>query len=265
MLPQQDPPDGWPKPARSPQRVLSVALFGVLTVIAVAVTVSAAAVGEVGQALIFGLGAVLFGHLTGMSVSSLRQPPPSDRRPSTGITDRGERGLAFPYSRWAYYWLSSVLVMIVLVAAGLAVGFAAQATAVGWAMAIVLAASALFLVGFLVVVLRLAPGTVVVTPTGIYHRSLALEHFVPWEAVVDVLAREGRTPWITVKAMPTSGTRERRYTGRLGAGAEGLPFMIVRAYWLGANAVPAYRALKHYFHNPAERSRLGQVDQPAGI
>ena len=130
MLASHDPPDGWPKPARSAQRVVSVALFGVLTVVALAVTVSAVAVAEVGQAVIYGLGALLFGHLTGMSISSLRQPPPSAGQPSIGVTERGERGLAFRYSRWAYYWLSSVLVLTVLVAAGLAVGLAAQATAI---------------------------------------------------------------------------------------------------------------------------------------
>lgn len=104
---------------------------------------------------------------------------------------------------------------------------------------------------------------VVLTPTGVYHRSLALEHFVPWEAVVDVLALEGQTPWITVKAMPASGTRERRYTGRLSPGAEGLPFMIIRTYWLGANAVPAYRALKQYFEHPGERPKLAGVGDAA--
>jgi hypothetical protein len=112
----------------------------------------------------------------------------------------------------------------------------------------------------------LAPGVVVLTPTGIYHRSLVLEHFVPWEGVVDVLARGGRTPWITVKAIDTTGTRERRHTGRMGAfESQALPFMIIRAHWLGSNALPAYLALKHNFLHPDQRHTLGDVNQGAGL
>jgi hypothetical protein len=190
----------------------------------------------------------------------MRRPAPSTGQPVAGLTDQDERGLAFAYSRWAYYWLSAVLVTVVFGAVGFAVAFAVAGSAVAWVLAAVFIAIALYLVWFLIVMLRLAPGAVVVTPTGIYHRSLAFEHFVPWEAVVDLVAREGRTPWITVKALPTSGTRERRHTGGLGAGVQGLPFMIVRAHWLGANAVPAYQALKHYFDNPSERPRLAEIN-----
>ncbi len=150
--------------------------------------------------------------------------------------------------------------MVVLFDIGFVVAFAQAGTAAAWVMALVLAAVALFIVWFLVVLQRLAPGAVVVTPTCVYHRSRAFERFVPWEAVVDVKAREGQTPWITVKALPTSEMRERRYTGRLSAGVEGLPFMIVRTYWLGRNALPAYLTLKHYFENPDQRFRLAEVE-----
>ncbi|WIM94352.1 hypothetical protein ACTOB_006371 [Actinoplanes oblitus] len=62
---------------------------------------------------------------------------------------------------------------------------------------------------------------------------------------------------IAVKAVPAEGTRERRLTGRLHA-FEGqfLPFMVIRASWLGGNAVPAYRALRYYFEQPGQRPRL---------
>jgi hypothetical protein len=97
----------------------------------------------------------------------------------------------------------------------------------------------------------------VLTPTSIYHLSLTLERFVPWDVVVDMLAPEGRTPWITVKAMPTSGIREGRHTGRFGAfEAQFLPCLVVRAMRLGANvlgcqilflaAEPAYRDRKRW-------------------
>ena len=225
-----------------------------------AVVVAAIVVADITQALISAASAVMFAHLVGMSVSSMRQLGPATHTPTAGLTDQGERGLAFSYSRWAYYWLSSVLVMVVLFDIGFVVAFAQAGTAAAWVMALVLAAVALFIVWFLVVLLRLAPGRVVVTPTGIYHRSQTFEHFVPWEAVVDLKAREGPNPRITVKALPMSGTRERRYTGRLSAGVEGLPFMIVRTYWLGRNALPAYLTLKYYFENPDQRSRLAEFE-----
>jgi hypothetical protein len=93
---------------------------------------------------------------------------------------------------------------------------------------------------------------------------MLLEHFVPWDAVVDVLARENPDPRITVKAYPSNNARERRYTGRFGA-FEGqfLPFLVARAYWLGANALPAYNALDRYFRTPEQRSLLSSATRQA--
>jgi len=228
------------------------------------VTVTAFDARKFDQVASFGLGVLLFGHLAGMSISFLRSPRPAASQPAVGVTDQGESGLAFPYARRAYYWLTSMLVLIVIFFVGLAYTLAKIGTHVAWVIAVVVIASTLFIGWFLATLLRLAPGKIVVTPSGIYHRSLAFEHFVPWHAVEFVRAQEGRSPWILIKAPKSSGTRERRYTGVLGAGVEGLPSMIVRAYWLGANALPAYLTLKHYFDHPGERSNLGDIDQPAG-
>jgi hypothetical protein len=257
MMPNEDPPANWPKPSRSAGRVLSAVGFGLLALITAAVVIADFVVGDYGQGLIWAVAALMFAHLSGLAASMLRRPAPADPPPTAGFTDEAERGLAFAYARSPYYWLCVVLAAAGLFAVGFAIVFAYQATATGWVFTIIFAAVALYLGWFLVVMLRLAPGMVVLTPTGIYHRGLAHEHFVPWEAVVDVHAREGRTPWITIKAMPANGTRERRRTGPLGPGAPGLPFMIVQAHWLGTNAVPAYRALRHYFDNPARRTNLG--------
>ncbi|GAB1690918.1 hypothetical protein [Krasilnikovia sp. M28-CT-15] len=259
MFPTQDPdpPASWPKPHRSVTRVLSVAGFTLLTLITAVVVVSAVTTGEIAQALFFTVGTVMFAHLVGLTAISMRHPAPTTYQRSVGRTDQGEGGLDFPYSRWAYYWLSSVLAGVVLIAAALAVEFGAAGS---WVMVVILAAIALFLAWFLLAMLRSAPGRVVVTPTGIYHRTLAFEHFVPWEAVIEVSAQEGQIPRIIVEAMPSTGTRERTYLGRLGAGVEGLPFLVVRAHWLGANARPAYLALKHYFLHPDERTGLAEID-----
>jgi hypothetical protein len=66
----------------------------------------------------------------------------------------------------------------------------------------VAAIAAVFIGWIFVIAVRLLPGVIVLTPTGIYHRSLLLEHFVPWDAVVDVLAWENPDPRITVKGIP---------------------------------------------------------------
>ncbi|GIE44728.1 hypothetical protein Alo02nite_76260 [Actinoplanes lobatus] len=143
------------------------------------------------------------------------------------------------------------MAIVVVLAAGFAVLMATDGTGTGWALA------AGFLGWFLVVLLRLAPGTLVVTTSGIYHRSLVLEHFVPWNAVVDILAREGTDPWITVKALPLDGTRQRQHTGRLHTfEGQALPFIVARSSWLRANTVPAYQAVKHYYDHPEQRAEL---------
>jgi hypothetical protein len=258
MFPHQGPPDRWPKPGRSAIRVLSAVGFTLLTLITAVVVVSAIATGDITQAVIFAVGVLLFGHLAGMSISFLRHPRPAAGPPAAGVNDQGEMGMAFPYSCWPYYWLSAVLVLVALFAIGLAIPLASGGTAAGWVVAAIAAGFAIFVGWFLAVVLRLAPGRIVLTPTGIYHRSLVLEHFVPWDAVVDVLAREGPNPWITVKARPSSATRERQHSGRLGSfETQALPFLIGRAYWLGPSALPAYLALRYHFERPEERPKLG--------
>ncbi|GAA0462921.1 hypothetical protein Ade02nite_29560 [Paractinoplanes deccanensis] len=237
-------PEDWPRPPRSARRVLTAAGLVVFALLLVFVTVGAAADGDAGAALLLGAGAVLLAHVAGLSVSLLRRPRAAVGGPAEGVTDQGEKGRAFRYSRWPYYWLSVTLGAAVVLAAGYAVLLALGGTTAGFVVAALLGGVALFLGWFLVVLLRLAPGVIVVTPTGVYHRSLVLEHFVPWHAVTGVEA-QGPEPLLVVKAMPTPDMRVRRHTGRLGA-FEGqfLPFLVARAFWLGGNAVPAYEALR---------------------
>ncbi|MCA2216256.1 hypothetical protein [Jidongwangia harbinensis] len=258
----QDPPAGWPAPRRTAVRVLSAAFLTVVTAGLALAAVATAVTGDAVPAVVFGLSAVLGAHIAGIAISGLRSPRPADDVRVLGETDKGEKGLAFPYARGPYYWLSVTLALVVLLAGGFAAVVAAAGSVTGWIVAAIAGGFAVFTGWFLVVLLRLAPGTIVLTPTGIYHRSLVLEHFVPWDAVVDVQPREGRNPWITVRAMPTPGTRERRHTGRFVTfEGQALPFMIARSYWLGAHALPAYRALKFYVEHPGKRSALRSVDQ----
>jgi hypothetical protein len=258
MLPDQQLPDGWPRPRRS-FRTVSAAIFIVLVAAFLAVTaVAAAASGDTLPAVTFGAGAVFVGLIAVLAISRLRQLSPPHGPPATAVNDRGEAGLAFPYSRARSYVMTAILGLFTLGAAAAAVRAATIGTSAAWVVAVVAALAAIFMGWIFVIAVRLMPGTIVLTPAGIYHRSLLLEHFVPWEAVTDVLARENPDPRITVKAFPSPNAREHRYTGRFGA-FEGqfLPFLVVRAYWLGANTLPAYAALGQYFRNPTERSALG--------
>ncbi|MEV4283520.1 hypothetical protein [Actinoplanes xinjiangensis] len=252
-----DPPAGWPNPRRSAARILSAVFLAVITGVIALVAVASATTGDYLEAIGFGLAAVLVAHVTAIGVISLWRPRPAAGGPATGVTDQGERGLAFAYARLPYYLLAVTVAVVIVLAAGFAVLMATDGT--GGALAVVGAVTAGFLGWFLVVLMRLAPGTLVVTPSGIYHRSLVLEHFVPWDAVVDVLAREGTDPWITVKALPIDGTRQRRHTGRLHAfEGQALPFLVARSSWLRANTVPAYQAVKYYYDHPEQRAELAK-------
>jgi hypothetical protein len=257
-------PEAWPAPPRPPGRVVTAAALGVLALLTTVIAVGAAVAGAPAAAVLFGFGALFLGHLAGLSASLLRRPRPADQPPALGRTDQGETGQAFPYARMPYYWFASVLGLVVLGAAGFVAVGATDGTAAGLLMAVVAAVLAVLTGWVLVVALRLAPGVIVLTPAGVYQRSLLLEHFVPWGAIDGVEARAWPLPMIVVKAFPAVGTRVRRPTGRLGAfEAQFLPSLVARAYWLGANAQPAYRALDHYYRYPGERPGLGTTRRSA--
>ncbi|GGN92380.1 hypothetical protein GCM10010112_79510 [Actinoplanes lobatus] len=243
--------------------MLAAIFLGLISGLIAVVAVAAAVTGDTVEAIGFGLAAILAGHVTAIGITGLRHPRPATEPPSAGVNDRGESGLAFPYARLPYYLITVTLVLVALLAAGFTAVMAAGGSATGWVLAAISGGFAVFASWFLIVLLRLAPGTIVLTPSGIYHRSLVLEHFVPWDAVVDVQARDGPNPWITVKALPMDGTRERRHTGRLHTFEGGLlPFLVARTSWLGANAVPAYQAIRFYFDHPDQRPQLHAGDLP---
>ncbi len=254
MHPDQYPhrPDGWPVSRRSPLLVLAAGFFLLLTAAAAAGAAWASTSGDAAGVVLLVAAALFTAHLAGLAISLLRRPPQAS---APGPPDG--HGLTFPYATGPYYWLVAVLVLTVLLLAGIAL-VAVSAGAGGWPVAAVCALLAVFGIWFLVVLLRLAPGRIVLTAEGIFHRSLTFEHFVPWFAVYDVVAQSAETPLLVVKAYPSDGTRLRRHTGRLGAyESQFLPFIVARAYWLGGNAVPAYQALAYYFQHAERRAALG--------
>jgi hypothetical protein len=81
-------------------------------------------------------------------------------------TPDGTTGVRFRYSGRPYYWLTAILVMTELVAVVVAVAVALSATILGAVLAVIVGVVTLWIGWFLVTMLRLAPGSIIVSPTG---------------------------------------------------------------------------------------------------
>ncbi|GAB3282707.1 hypothetical protein GCM10027456_76760 [Kineosporia babensis] len=251
---EEDPPAGWPKPYRSIGRIATVMLFALLTALSLWLVWDDLGHGPHLATLNWVLAALLFGHIMGLTLHTMRWPKSPAGNPARGVNDQGEPGVMFVYSGWAYYWLCAVAGICAFAVWGYAIAAGLSGNGLIAVLGVAIGAS---LAWYLVAMARTGRGRVVLTQSGIYHRVLVLEHFVPWHAVTEIQARAHHTPWITVKALPTPDTRLRNYAGRFVPGADGLPFMIIRAYWLGGNAATAYAALHRYFYEPEARAELG--------
>ena len=251
------PPQGWPRGRPTTKIVASTGLMALFTIGALAAAGVAAASGQPAPAMLFVLAAAYLGHFVGLGISLSRRPAQVQPPRVVGRTDLGDPGLLIPYAHGPYYWAISVTLLSALVLAGIAVIFALAGSAGALVIAVISAALAVMLAWIGVVFLRLAPGRLVLTPDGIYHRSLTFEHYVPWFAVYAVSAEDGATPMLAIKAHPSDGTRLHRYTGRLRAfEATFIPFIVARTYWLGGHAAYAYQTADHYFRHAELRPEL---------
>src|SRR5262249_33176921 len=236
---------------------------GFLTVLALGVAAAAAWAlwtGRPGPSALLAAGAIVIGHAAGLGIFVGRTPRRSGR---TGglVTGGGTAGVRFAHSAWAYYWVTAFLVLTELGALLVILVAAVSGTVVGWVLAVVLAAAVVAIGWFLVTMLRLAPGGLVLYPTGVYHRSLTFTHFAPWQDIFDVTSGWIGTPVIVVKARPSEETRVRRYTGRFGTrGLRLVPYLVVNAYWLAADPTVVYHALSFYQAHPDRRPELATPD-----
>jgi hypothetical protein len=207
-------------------------------------------------------GAALFlGHVVALSRRVWRPGRRSSRPGTLTTAPDGATGVTFTYSAWSYYLVTALLVMSELVLMAVGLGAALSATVVGVVAAIVIGAVVLVAGWVLVTMLWLAPGKVILSPAGVYHRGLTSTHFVPWHAIVAVSARWIGTPIIAVRAMPSPDTRVRRYMGRFGSGeVQFLPIMIIRTAWLATDPATVYHALSFYGSHPDLRTELGTPD-----
>jgi hypothetical protein len=205
--------------------------------------------------------AIYLGHVVGLS-TRVWWTPRSPRQPGTlTTTPDGTTGVRFGYSGWPYYWLTAIVVMTALVVLVVALGAALSATLVGVVVAVVLGVLVLWMGWCLITVLRLAPGSLIVSPTGVDHRSLTSTCFIPWRAIVAVTADWIGTPIIAVKAFPSAATRVRRYLGRFGSGElQFWPIMVIRTGWLASDPTIVYHALWFYHAHPELRGELAAPD-----
>ena len=206
-------------------------------------------------------GAIYLGHVVGLAIRLWWTRRRSNRTGNLGVAPDGTRGVAFNYSAWSYYWITAVLVMTELVALAATVGAGLSATVVGVGTAVV-TGSLVVVVGWtLVTMLRLAPGKIILSPAGVYHRSLTSTHFIPWPAIVAVSADWLGTPIIAVKAVPSADTRVHRYMSRLSTGEmQFLPMMVVRTAWLSTDPTTVYHTLSFYRSHPDLQAELGTPD-----
>ena len=134
-------------------------------------------------------GAALFlGHVVALSRRVWRPRRRSSRPGTLTAAPDGATGVTFTYSAWSYYLVTALLVISELVLMAVGLGAALSATVVGVVAAIVIGAVVLVAGWTLVIMLWLAPGKVILSPAGVYHRALTSIHFVPWHAIVAVSA-----------------------------------------------------------------------------
>jgi uncharacterized Tic20 family protein len=205
--------------------------------------------------------AIYLGHVVGLGTCLWWRRRRSSRTGTLTAAPDGARGVTFTYSAWLYYWVTALLVMSELAVLAVTAGAALSATAVGAVMAVVIGVVAVVAGWFLVIMLRLAPGKIILSSTGVYHRGVTSTHFIPWHAIVAVSAGWLGTPIIAVMATPSDDTRVRRYMGRFRSGeVQFLPIMVVRAVWLATDPATVYHALSFYCSHPDLRAELSTPD-----
>jgi hypothetical protein len=254
-------PAGWTRPRFPLWLECSVGFLPVMALAAVAEAAWAFWTGQPADGVLLAAGAILLWHVVGLGARLWWPRRRSSRTSGLNATPDGTPGVTFSYSAWAYYWVTAVLVMTVPGVLVLAVALALSASVVGIVTAVAIGVLAMLVGWMLVTMLRLAPGRLILSPMGVYHRSLTSTHFIPWQAIVAVSAGWTGTAIIAVKASPSQDTRVRRYLGRFGSGeTRFLPIMVIRTAWLATDPAIVYHALSFYLARPELRAELATPD-----
>jgi hypothetical protein len=247
-------PAEWTNRPRSGMAICAGAFLGLLTLSTAAAAVWQAVAGDRWSAVALAGAAIYFGHITGLG---LRELTGGRRRTGTTGVTTGPAGLRFRYAAAPTYWLTATAALTVVVLAGLTIVAVLQGGAHGYLIAAVLAVAALLAAAFLTVVLRLAPGQVVVGPDGIHHRGLTFTHDVPWHAVVDVVAVWVNGPLVVIKTISSADTVTRNYLGRSTRNRPDTSFTTVSGSWLTSDPALLLQAVAYYLLHPDDRAELG--------
>jgi hypothetical protein len=218
--------------------------------------------GAAAEGLLLLTGALFLGHGVGLGLSVL--PRRRRARPrTTAVAWTDERGALFPYARGGHYALASLMLMsfagsAVIVAALAVRGPRRPAELVVLALFGLAALGALWLLVEMVRVYLTRP-RIVLTPSGLYHRRITFEHFLPWPAVYAVSADEARgEPLITAKADSSEETWVRMLRRRSREPEFALlPYLVVRGGTLAVDPAMLYHAVRHYHDHLDHRDELG--------
>lgn len=259
-------PGEWPAPRPKLGMILTIGYLGVLTLLAGGLGSWALLSGQPGPAILLLGGGVYLGLVTSLGLWLFHTRRRVSLKSITlHITGSAEDGVLVAYSGWLYRWLATTMLLTLVVLASVVLSGLA-----GWAMppfssppgavsVAVLSAAGLYCLWIVIEMAggRLARGRVVLSPQGIYHRSLTFEHFAPWYAVHAVSAEDVSGPLIVAKASPSDHTRVRR-TSRAGKQQEFqlLPYVAVRGRSLAVDPAVLYHALRYYHAHPEARPEL---------
>lgn len=261
-------PPQWPKPQRV-KYVLTVAFLGVFGCVGVAAGVSIFRPGFTdNRAYLLALAPpLLFGASAIVILTRLRLRGRSTTAVRIGSTDdTGERGLVIPYSHAlaATYVLvcATTLALFVVIAVVTLLALAAPGPT---DMSLVAqAAICLAFVAYLAWTLieatrrRLTAGAVILTPSGVYHRSWAFDSYLPWDQAVSVSAGQPGGQWITLAAYGNAHPRiQRRSLLWKQPEYKLAPHTAIQGMYLAIDPGLAFHSLRFYHTNPAARAELG--------
>lgn len=229
-------------------------VLGTLTAAAAGAAVWQIFRGEVLTALALAGVAAYLGHVFGLGLHGAL--PGRRRRDATGVTPSAD-GLTFRYAPAPTYWLAATTGLTTVLLVGATILAVGQGGIQGYVIAAVLALYAALLGWFFAVLLRLAPGRVVVGVDGIHHRGLTFTHDVGWHAVRDVVATWSNGPLVVIKTMPSPDTVTHNYLGWFRKGPQPLsPFTTVAGSWLASDPAALLRVVAYYLLNPDDRAEL---------
>jgi hypothetical protein len=259
-------PQEWPAPRPKLWIRLTVGYLCVLTLLTGGLGFWALLSGQYRSAIFLFGGGVYLGLGTSLSLRLLRtRRHVSPTAITLGKTGSAKNGIVIAYSDWLYGCLAILVLLTLAALTGLALSGLAGwpvppfSSAPGIVSTVVFSAAGLY---FLWIVRdiasgRLARGRVVLSPDGIYHRSLTFEHFAPWHAVHTISAEDISGPLIVAKVSPSDHSQVRQ-TSRVGKQQEFkfLPHAAVRARSLKVDPAVLYHALRYYHAHPGARPEL---------